>query len=435
MVKSASVLHAAYRVGAMLERAAARTGQAAVLDARADAIEGALMDAARDAVRWLEQHAAHTRTGYHSAVTGEWRDAAGGAKDRGLTAALFLHHLSRDGGPHLHMSNWNRVQRADGADDTYRTLYGRALFRDKLGLAPVPDRFAEKRLRDLGYVMVPRADGNGCEVGGVSEKVTARFSSRAMAIGPELARLAGQWRAAHGGKEPSQRTLWLRHQQAGQNTRRTKAQARRTVAGQVRATEPTDEERLAAWENQTAADEMQALSLVWQDAEQYARDRAPAGAPGATAGAAAQPTVLPPVPDRILAEPEKRRAARVAVAEVQQRHSAWGMSELRFEIHRALPAGVSAADIAEIADLVTSGRSGTGVVQIGAAPDITDVSSLGVRESDGVSVYRPPCEERWCTLDHLDLEQHIVEQAKAKAPQLVTPAQAWQAVLRTDLTP
>jgi len=77
----------------------------------------------------------------------------------------------------------------------------------------VPDRFAEKRLRDLGYAMVPRVDGSGCEVGGVSEKVMARFSSRAVAIGPELAKLGEQWKAAHGGKEPSRRTLWLMHQQ------------------------------------------------------------------------------------------------------------------------------------------------------------------------------------------------------------------------------
>jgi hypothetical protein len=443
MVKSASVLHASYRVGAMLERARGATGLAAVLDARADAIEAALVDAARDAVQWLEQHAAYTRTGYHSATTGEWRDAAGGPKDRGLTAALFLHHLSRDGDPHLHVhiAIWNRVQRADGVDGKYRTLYGRALFRQRLGLAPVPDRFAEKRLRDLGYVMVPRADGNGCEVGGVSEKVMARFSSRHVAIGAEVAKLAGQWKAAHGGKEPNARTLWLLHQQAGQNTRRTKAQARRTVAGQVRATELTEEERLAAWETQTAADEMAALSLVWQYAEQFARERGPfaeqereralAGAPAVQL----QPAVLPPVPDTVLTEPEKAKAARVAVAEVQQRHAAWGMAELRFEIHRALPAGVSEADVTQIAGLVTSGRSGTGVVQIGVASDIADVSSLGVRESDGVSVYRPPGEERWCTLDHLDLEQHVVEQARAEVPQLVTLAEAKAAVARTDLTP
>lgn len=67
-VKSASVLHASYRVGAMLERADGRTEQAAMLDARADATEGALVDAARDAVHWLEQHAAYTRTGYRCLV-------------------------------------------------------------------------------------------------------------------------------------------------------------------------------------------------------------------------------------------------------------------------------------------------------------------------------------------------------------------------------
>jgi hypothetical protein len=111
------------------------------------------------------------------------------------------------------------------------------------------------------------------------------------------------------------------------------------------------------------------------------------------------------------------------------------MSELRFEIHRSLGPAVTAADVDEVAALVVSGRSGAGAVQIGDAPDITDVSELGVREKDSGSVYRPPCEQKWCTLDHLDLEAHIVEQAKAPRRQRVTPAQALAAVLRTDLTP
>ena len=89
----------------------------------------------------------------------------------------------------------------------------------------------------------------------------------------------------------------------------------------------------------------------------------------------------------------------------------------------------------EIAGLALSGRAGTGVVQVGAAPDITDVSSLGVRGSDGVSVYRPPGEERWCTVDHLDLEAHIVAQARQQVRQLVSEEQARRAVARTDLTP
>jgi TrwC relaxase/AAA domain len=441
MVKSASVVHASYRVGAMQERQAGNDEVAAKLDARADDIERALMDASREAVDWLEQHATYTRTGYHSEMTGEWRDAAGGPMNRGLTTSLFLHHLSRDGDPHLHVhvAIWNRVQRADGADDKYRTLYGRALFRQRLGLQPVADRFAEKRLREMGFVMVPRADGNGCEIGGVSEKVMRKFSSRAVAIGPELARLVEQWKQAHGGQEPNKRTLWLLHQQAAQNTRRTKAQSRRTVGGKVGVAQLTEEERLAAWEAQTTADEMADLSLVWQEAEQFARDHAPPQQGRARTGAApaadVQPAVLPPVPDRVLSDAEKDKAARIAVAEVQQRHSTWGMAELRFEIHRALGAAVSEADVAEIAAAVISARTGAGVVQVGAAPDVTDVSELGVRESDGVSVYRPPLEERWCTVDHLDLEQHIVETARAKMPQLVSRERAWDAVLRTDLTP
>ena len=194
-VKSVSVLHASYRIAAMQARRAGRSARADALDSRADAIEGALMDAARDAITWLERQGSErdadgariplsagvfTRTGYHSSTTGEWRDGDG------LAASLFLHHLSRDGDPqlHVHVAFWNRTQRGDRADDKWRTLYGRPLFNGKLGLAPVPDRFVEARMRQLGYVMETREDGNGCEVAGVSREVMARFSSRGVSIGP-----------------------------------------------------------------------------------------------------------------------------------------------------------------------------------------------------------------------------------------------------------
>ena len=78
--------------------------------------------------------------------------------------------------------------------------------------------------------METREDGNGCEVAGVSREVMAQFSSRGVSIGPELAKLAAEYERVHG-KPPSKRTLWLLHQQAGQRTRRTKAESRRTVNG------------------------------------------------------------------------------------------------------------------------------------------------------------------------------------------------------------
>jgi conjugative relaxase-like TrwC/TraI family protein len=215
-VKSVSVLHASYRVAARQARERGDQDQAVALDVRADELEDALMELAREAVAWFGQHATYTRTGHHSARTGEWRDG------HGLVASLFLHHLSRDGDPqlHVHVAIWNRVQRADGADDKWRTLDSRTLHNQRLAVAPVADRILETRLSALGYVMVPRADGNGAEVGGVSQDVMDLFSSRAVAVTGELERLAREYQAVHG-KPPSRRTLWLLHQQADPHHRET----------------------------------------------------------------------------------------------------------------------------------------------------------------------------------------------------------------------
>jgi conjugative relaxase-like TrwC/TraI family protein len=412
-VKSVSVLHASYRVAARQARQRGDQDRAAALDAHADELEAALMDSAREAVAWLEQHATYTRTGHHSARTGEWRDGAG------LTASLFLHHLSRDGDPqlHVHVAIWNRVQGADGADAKWRTLDSRSLHNQRLAVAPVADRTLETRLTGLGYVMVPRADGNGAEIGGVSQDVKDLFSSRAVAVTGELDRLAREYEAVHG-RPPSRRTLWLLHQQAGQNTRRTKADARRTIAGRTGAAEPTEAQRLAAWEAQTARREIQALSAVHAHVASFTDSQRAARAPAALDDAA------------------KRRAARIAVAEVQKQHAVWSMAQLQFEVHRALPVLEGSIDgpavVDEVARLAVGGRSGTDVVQV-TAPDPADVTSLGVRASDGGSIYRPPNEERYCTLAHLDVEEQILATAKRAVPQLVSREQARAAVAGTGL--
>ena len=393
------MLHASYRISACKARQHGDQDQAAALDARADQIEAALMDSAREAVGWLERCAAYTRTGHHSACTGEWRDGDG------LAASLFLHHLSRDGDPqlHVHVAIWNRVQRADGADGKWRTLDSRSLHNQRLGVAPVADRIMETRLSALGYAMVPRADGNGAEVGGVSQDVMALFSSRAVAVTGDLDRLAREYQVVHG-KPPSRRTLWLLHQQAGQNTRRTKAQARRTIAGQTGTAEPTAAQRLAAWEAQTIRRELQALSAVHEQVAAFAAEQV----------ARAQ---------EVLDDAAKRTAARIAVVEVQRHHAVWSMAQLRFEVHRALPVLPPGADgeavVSEVAKLAVSGRAGTEVVQV-TALDLTDVTSLGVRASDGGSIYRPPNEERYCTLAHLDTEEQILTAAKRTVLQLVS---------------
>ena len=189
----------------------------------------------------------------------------------------------------MHVAIWNRVQRADKADGKWRTLDSRALHNQRLAVAPVAERLLETKLSALGYVMVPRADGNGAEVGGVSQNVMDLFSSRAVAVTGELDRLAREYQAVHG-KPPSRRTLWLLHQQAAQNTR-----------------------------------------LVYGSA----------------------PVRSAPGPRR----PQTRRRRR-------------GGGHRGGHAGRLRPAG-------------------TEVVQV-TAPDPADVTSLGVRASDGGSIYRPP---------------------------------------------
>ena len=46
----------------------------------------------------------------------------------------------------------------------------------------------------------------------------------------------------------------------------------------------------------------------------------------------------------VLDDAAKRKAARIAVAEVQQHHAVWSMAQLRFEVHRALPVLPPGAD-------------------------------------------------------------------------------------------
>ena len=61
------------------------------------------------------------------------------------------------------------------------------------------------------------------------------------------------------------------------------------------------------------------------------------------------------------------------------------------------------------------------------------MTSLGVRASDGGSIYRPPNQERYCTLAHLDTEEQILVAAKRTVPQLVSHEQARAAAGRTGL--
>ena len=122
----------------------------------------------------------------------------------------------------------------------------------------------------------------------------------------------------------------------------------------------------------------------------------------------------------------KEMAARAAVAEVQAHHAVWSLSELRFEVGRALPPGASAELVRQVADLAVTPGAGTGVLLV-TAPEVTDVTPLGTRK-DGTSIYRPPNEARYTTAGQVDLEERILGQARRAVPPRVSEGMARRAL-------
>jgi conjugative relaxase-like TrwC/TraI family protein len=404
--KSVSVLHASLLVAARQARAGGRHTEAGELERDARDITGALETAARAALSRAER-ALYVRTGYHSATSGEFRDTDG------AVVASFLQHTSREGDPQLHVHNavLNLAQRADGADARWRTLHGALLYQERLAVAAVAARELATRLTSLGYVLVPRADGNGFEVGGVSQEVMDAFSSRRAQITPEVARMAQEYRQRYG-REPSQRTLWAMAQDATLASRKAKQHGRPDRSGMPPRSAG---EELDAWEQQATKREVAALSAVHVAVRAFA---APDGLE--------RPEVL--------SAQQRGSVIRRAVDAAQRSAAAFTEAALLWEVHRAMPAMAPGVDQAALAEELAAEAVSSGVVlALGPAPEVLDVSALGLRASDGRSVYTPPGAERYTTPAHLDLEEYLVGEAARQVPQLVTPAQAEVALALSDL--
>ena len=135
--KSVSVLWASLLAASAEAEAEGREADAKRLAERAAQVRGAVKRANDRMIAVAERELAYVRTGHHSKTTGEWRDA------EGFIVASFEQHDSRDGAPQLHVHNAiaNRAQRADGADDLWRALHGHPLFRNKLRMGTLGDRF------------------------------------------------------------------------------------------------------------------------------------------------------------------------------------------------------------------------------------------------------------------------------------------------------
>ena len=398
--KSPSLLQASYAAAAVKARSAGQHDQAEEYERRVRAIDAAAVETARQLVGLAERRALFVRTGHHGKHSGEWRDADG------AVAALFPQHDNRSGEPnlHVHIVLLNRAIRADresSGDRKWRALYGRPLWREQLGLAAAGERIFARLLAMQGIPVVQQESGNAFEAGGVEQATMDAFSVRTRGqIDPELRAEAAEYERLHG-RPPSARTLWEWRQHIARSTRKAK-----------QPDPPTGPERLAAWEQHSREVNVQILSDLHNAVSIYAETHAPAAA---------------------LTAEQRARTIRIAVHEVQSRHAAFTASQLLWELHRALPGLPAGADPVPLleqmsADALTGKADDVDIVLLNPAPDGVDVDYLGVRASDGQSIYRAPCERKYATVGHLDAEQHILSQAAKDRPRLVHPERAEAAV-------
>jgi hypothetical protein len=134
---------------------------------------------------------------------------------------------------------------------------------------------------------------------------------------------------------------------------------------------------------------------------------------------------------------ERAEVIRAAVAEVQRQNAAWTRAKLEFELYRQMPVLPRWANwgryLADMADDALAGRAeDVNVIQIAPVPDVVDVSRLGFRK-DGASIYRPPGEARYVTIEHLDREKWLLSTARAEVAQRVSAETAARALAETGL--
>jgi conjugative relaxase-like TrwC/TraI family protein len=191
----------------------------------ATTIEAAHDAAVADALAFLEERAAFTRTGH---------DGIAQVDTTGLIAAAFTHRDSRAGDPdlHTHVAISNKVAHVDaGGAQRWLALDGQPLHRVMVAASELYNTRLEAHLgQRLGlqfHEATPPGRGKRPirEVVGVSADLMGRWSSRRAAIEARTAELSKRFQADHG-REPTNVEAIALAQQATLETREAKHEPR-----------------------------------------------------------------------------------------------------------------------------------------------------------------------------------------------------------------
>jgi hypothetical protein len=222
--KSISLLYGGYLAAAEQARSAENAARAEQMERNAATVWRAILAGNAAALGFLQREAGIIRPGHHGGSGAETRSETGRFEDApNWVIGVFRHHISRAGDPQLHIHNLilNKVQ---GADGTWLKLDSRTLYRHRRAATEVGNAEMEAILTsELGVAWVPRADGHGREIAGISQDLMDVFSARTRGQIDPLARKIAAEREAETGRAPTAWQMSRIRQDATLRTRPAKA--------------------------------------------------------------------------------------------------------------------------------------------------------------------------------------------------------------------
>jgi hypothetical protein len=394
--KSISVLHASIRENERRARLAGEQKAAAYWAGREQRFQEILHRANWAALEYLQAWAGITRTGYHG-VRVDGREP-GRFEAAGLIVTSWLQGTSRDGDPQDHIHNQiARITRTycDGKWRALDTMSVRAVLGALQAVAAVT---VECELtREFGVHWIPRADGRGNEIRGVTQAQMDAYSTRTVRVREKECELARAWQRKHG-RAPTSRELLHIANDATLQSRAGKD------AG------PVDWDALAARWDATLGGELAGIAPAVSNtrgpgaqASEHHGGRAPTGPPARAAQA---------------------RALAKALILVSDKHPAWTRHDLLKQLALVMPPETRQMSPEEARELLLglaeealSGR--TGEVVCLEAPEWPPLPPSLRRQLDGSSVYTRPGVARYATAAQLTLEGKLVAHAQTQgAPRL-----------------
>jgi len=403
LVKSVSIFHTSIKENERQERLAGNEVAARWWAARDVELQEALQAANQAAMQHLQDWA-HTRTGSGVARVGDQDTVK--FEPTGLVVSSWLQGTSRDGDPQDHIHNQIARMTRTEADGKWRTLDTAGL-RAQLGAvrATFGAHLRSEMTQRFGVEWVPRKDGDGFELKGITRAQIEKYSTRTQAVDAETRKLVETWKARHDGQEPDRRQLLYIRQEATMASRKDKEDG------------PVDQDKLldqaeARWE---ALDGTRLRDV----AGKVSNLRGP-GTPRATAQPGAGPSA-----------DAQMRVMQTALARVQEHHSTWIRADLMREIADSMPpeANVMAPEdsvalVNRLTDRALAGEAGQ--VMSLDAPEYPQVPGYLRRELDGKSIYTRPGTTKYATSVQIAREKELLEAtAKEGEPLLTREESAW----------